>query len=79
MAELTPEDFERRLRAKRANERLKLLATTMNTLGMTVVGVAVLVPVVAGAAGLLSLIWIVIAVVLHLAAQVALGSLRSED
>ncbi|WP_020180865.1 hypothetical protein [Methylopila sp. M107] len=79
MAELTPEDVERRLRAKRANERLKLAATTMNTLGMTTVGVAVLVPIVSGSATFASLAWIAVAVVLHFAAQGVLGVLHSED
>lgn len=79
MSELSPEDIERRLRAKRANERLKLAATTANTLGMTMVGVAVLVPAVAGSASYASLIWIAVAIVLHFGAQVALGLLRSED
>lgn len=79
MAELSPEDIERRLRAKRMNERVKLAASTINAVGLAIVGVTVLVPIMAGTAGLLSFAWIAAAFILHLSAQAAFGLLRSED
>lgn len=79
MAELSPEDIARRLRAKRVNERIKLAASTVNAVGLAVVGVTVLVPIMAGTAGILSVAWIAAAFVLHLMAQVVLGNLQSED
>lgn len=79
MAELSPEDIERRLRAKRYNEQLKLFAATLNTVGLTLFGSAVVIPFVGGGLNLSAAVWIIPAVALHLSAQVALRKLRSED
>ena len=79
MAELAPEDIERRLRAKRANERLKLAASTLNTIGLTLFGTAIVIPLAAGVLNPYSLVWIFVAAGLHYAAQLVLARLRSED
>lgn len=76
---LEPDDIERRVRAKHLNERLKLAATSINTVGLTVLGAAVLVPLVGGAVSASAVIWILVAVALHSLAQLFLGRLRSED
>lgn len=76
---LTPEDIERRIKAKRFNERLKLFAGTLNTIGLTLFGSAVVIPFVAGALTISAFIWIMLALALHLSAQAALKQLRSED
>lgn len=79
MTERSPEDVERRLRAKRWNESLKLTASTLNTIGLTLFGTAIVVPLVAGGLNLYSIAWIIVAASLHFLAHVALGRLRSED
>ncbi|GLK77493.1 hypothetical protein GCM10008171_27470 [Methylopila jiangsuensis] len=79
MTERSPEDVERRLRAKRTNERLKLAASTSNAVGLTILGAAVLVPVTTGKASWFAALWILAAVALHVFAQAVLGVLRSED
>ncbi len=61
------------------NERLKLIATSVNTIGLTIPGAAVLVPLVGGVVSASAAIWILVAVVLHLLAQLFLERLRSED
>ncbi|GLK57000.1 hypothetical protein JOD31_003032 [Methylopila capsulata] len=76
---IAPEDAERRIRAKRINERLKLLAGSVNTVGLTVLGAAVLVPFIGGTFTPAALVWILLAVGLHSVAQVLLSWLRSED
>ena len=78
MAETDPEAAERRLRAKRLNEHLKLMASFLNTLSLAVIGAAFVVP------GVISLesvrwLWIPVGIVLHLAAHVPLRLLKSED
>ncbi|GLK79412.1 hypothetical protein [Methylopila turkensis] len=76
---IVPEDAERRIRAKRINERLKLLASSVNTVGLTVLGAAVLVPFIGGTFTPAALVWILLAVGLHSVAQILLSWLRSED
>ncbi|PZQ14276.1 MAG: hypothetical protein DI565_12690 [Ancylobacter novellus] len=76
---LTPDDIERRIKAKRFNERLKLFASTLNTIGLTLFGSAVVIPFVAGALTTSVIVWIMLAVALHLSAQTGLKQLRSED
>ncbi|WP_020186657.1 hypothetical protein [Methylopila sp. 73B] len=76
---IAPEDAERRIRAKRINERLKLLASSVNTVGLTVLGAAVLVPFIGGTFTPAAVVWILLAVGLHSVAQVLLSWLRSED
>lgn len=71
-------DTERKLAAKRTNERVKMLAGTLNALAIGILGAAFVVP------GVTSLenvrwIWIPAALVLHLMAYVAYRFLKSED
>ena len=78
---LTPQDIDRRRRAKRFNEQLKLAATFWNNLGVgTIVG-AILVPLASERSPTPRVfeIWIPIAIVLHLTAQLLIRLLRSED
>ncbi|MFD1703776.1 hypothetical protein ACFSCV_12265 [Methylopila henanensis] len=76
---LTPDDVERRIRAKRLNERLKLLASSLNTVGLAVFGAAVLVPLVGERLPLSAAVWFLATLSLHLLAHVVLGRLTSED
>jgi hypothetical protein len=69
---------DRKLRARRQNERLKLASTSLNTLSLAIVGAAFIVP------GVVTLeavrwIWIPIAAILHIAAHAVLRFLKSED
>ena len=69
---------ERKLRARRQNERLKLASTSLNTLSLAIVGAAFIVP------GVVTLeavrwIWIPVAAVLHVSAHAVLRFLKSED
>jgi Cu/Ag efflux pump CusA len=82
MADPDQERIQRKLAARRINERLKLLAQTINALGLGLAGAAIIVPLVSAPETLLSwrtAIWIMIAISLHLSAQVAFTFLRSED
>ncbi|MEE8631498.1 MULTISPECIES: hypothetical protein [Methylobacterium] len=71
----------RKLAAKRANERLKLLAGFFNTLALGVIGAGVIIPTVADLTNAWpkSLVWLVTGLVLHCVGQGALTFLRSED
>lgn len=78
VAEVDPEGSARKLRAKRTNEHLKLIASSLNTLSLAVVGAAFVIP------GVTSLenvrwIWIPVGIVLHLIAHLPLRLLKSED
>lgn len=73
-----PIDAERRLRAKRSNERLKLLVGFLNTTGLAIIGAAFVVPGVASFQGV-RWTWIPAGLGLHLMAQIALQMLRSEE
>lgn len=73
------EDIARRIKAKRLNERLKLSATSVNTVGLTILAAAVLVPLTGGTLSFSAVIWILISAGLHLVSHLLLGSLKSED
>lgn len=79
MTDASPDDVERKLRAKRYNEQVKLVATTLNTIALTLFGSAVVVPLVAGAINVYATIWMLFAGALHSSAHVSLRQLRSED
>jgi hypothetical protein len=69
---------ERKLRAKRTNERVKLTAVSLNTLALAIVAAAFVIP------GVTSLdnvrwAWIPIGFILHLLAHAVLGFMKSED
>lgn len=76
---LSDEDKKRRLAAKRNNERVKLFANSLNAVALTILGAAFILPSVNGGLLSLTVIWIPVAVALHLGAQATLGLLRSED
>lgn len=76
---LADKDRQRRLAAKRINERIKLLVSTVNAVALTAFGAAFVLPTVNGAMGSLSVIWIPGAVALHLVAHGLFQFLRSED
>jgi hypothetical protein len=76
MAELDPIASERKLKARRANEHLKLMASFLNTLSLAVIGAAFVIP---GVTSLQGGIWIPAGLVLHLAAHLPLRLLKSED
>lgn len=78
---LTP-DQERRLAAKRNNERVKLVVTSLNAIALAIFGTAFVVPAVNNIAILLSptpWILLILAVALHSAAHGFLRFLRSEE
>ena len=84
MSETDPdgERTRRKLAARRNNERVRLLAQTINALAIGLVGAAILVPLVSAPETLLSwrtVAWIIMAVSLHLLAQGIFVLLRSED
>lgn len=76
---LTEEDRRRRLGAKRIHERLRLVAGTLNAVAITSFGAAVVLPVIQHASAAPFLVWIPLALGLHLSAHVVLHFLRSED
>jgi hypothetical protein len=71
----------RKLAARRWNEHLKLIATSLNTIALGIVGAAYVIPGISGSlsADLPRLIWFSYALALHLGAHVFLRFLRSED
>ncbi len=65
---------KQKLRAKKFNEHIKLLVTTLNVIALTIFGAGVLQPLVAAGAApsrvsAFNLIWIALSVALHLVAQ----------
>ena len=71
----------RKLAAKRANERIKLLASLLNSLALGVIGAGVIVPVTQNPGGLpwQSLAWFVFGLALHSVAQAVFAFMRDED
>jgi hypothetical protein len=68
----------RKLRARRTNERVKLVSSSLNTVALAILGAAFIVPGVV----LLEAVrwmWIPVAFILHLGAHLALRFLKSED
>ena len=76
---MTDEDKQRRLTAKRNNERVKLVVSTTNTLAITILGAVFVLPLVNGSISCMVLICFPAALVLHLVAHAALWFLHSED
>jgi hypothetical protein len=73
--------LDRKLAAKRINERLKLLANLLNSLAIGVIGAGVIVPGVRDPTHvtLQTLTWIAIGLALHLVGQIVFAFMRSED
>ncbi|MBM0206915.1 hypothetical protein JNW90_30850 [Micromonospora sp. STR1s_5] len=78
MAEPDPIASERRLRARRQNERVKLIVSFLNTLSLAIIGAAFVIPGVASLSGV-RWGWIPVALLLHLGAHAALSLLKSEE
>jgi cytochrome b subunit of formate dehydrogenase len=76
---LTDLDIDRRRAAKRFNEGLKLLANTLNTAGLTMLVSGVAIPSLRPDASAAPWAWFPAAIVLHIAAQIVVACLRSED
>ncbi len=77
------DEAKRRLRAKRFDEHLKLLVTTLNVIALTVFGAGVLQPLVlagptATPFSFFNLIWIALSIALHLLAQGLIRLMRLE-
>jgi lipopolysaccharide export LptBFGC system permease protein LptF len=68
----------RKLRARRTNERVKLVSTSLNTVALAILGAAFIVP---GGVSLEAVrwMWIPVAFILHLGAHLVLRFLKSED
>ncbi len=73
-----PEPGERRLRAKRVNEHVKLGVSALNTLSLAITGAALVVPGVTSF-DTIRWPWMPAAVALHLSAHGLLTLLRSEE
>jgi hypothetical protein len=76
-----PEDIERRLTAKRNNERVRLTANAMNAVAIAIVGVTIIAPSLNS-----SFAWdakhgilVLLAAVLYLGAMAMFAFYRSED
>ena len=79
MNEPQPSDgAERKLAARRANERVKLASGFLNTLGLAILGAAFVLPGITGAGGI-RWIWIPVGIGLHPVAQAVMRFLKSED
>ncbi len=79
---LTENDRERRIVAKRNNEKLKLSATFMNGCAIALVGAAVILPLVNDPTQVFPLAhvwWFVAACGIHYGARRILGKMASED
>lgn len=80
-AQLAP-DQSRRLAAKRNNERVKLIVTSLNTVGLAILGTAFIVPGINNIAAFLSpgpWILLIVAIGLPLSAHGFVRFLRSEE
>lgn len=81
MTSPTP-DQERRLAAKRNNERVKLLANAVNAAALAVLGAAFIIPAVNNPASLLApgpWLLLLLAVAIHASAHAVFGLFRSEE
>ena len=73
------EEERRKLQAKRFNEHVKLLVTSVNAVGLVIFGAGVLQPLVAQVPGAaVDWRWVVLAAILHVAAQAVIRLTRPE-
>jgi hypothetical protein len=81
-AETNPSQRERKLAAKRFNERLKLFVTALNGIAVALVGAGLLVPAIGHPEALMNQwlgLWFLIPIGFHALAQHLIGFLRSEE
>lgn len=78
---MSSEDIARRRAAKPFNERVKLIAAFLNNAGIAILVGALVIPYLGGSLRLDTLhpLWLLVPAGLHLAGQVALTFLKSED
>ena len=69
----------RKLAAKKFNEHMKLLATSLNAISLTTFGAAFILPSVTGTPAVPPLFWIIVSALLHLSAHAALRLMKSEE
>ena len=77
------EEEKRKLQAKRFNEHIKLLVTTINASGLVIFAAGVLQPIVATGAGVtlgqpVSWLWIALGAITHVVAQGLIRLIRLE-
>jgi hypothetical protein len=72
------QELLRKLQAKRLNEHVKLVSTTLNAIGLIVFGAGVLQPLLTQVSGPINWLWIALSVILHLLAQSAIRMMRLE-
>jgi hypothetical protein len=75
----TISDADRRLAAKRLNEHLRLLVTSLNALALTMFGAAFILPSVSGTPEDPLLFWILTAAGLHFLAHSLIRIMKSEE
>jgi hypothetical protein len=71
------DEARRKLQARRLNEHVKLLATTVNAIGLVVFGAGVIQPLLTPVSSV-NWSWVAIAATLHLAAQAVIRLIRPE-
>jgi hypothetical protein len=76
---MNPPPVDRKLAARRMNERIRLLVSSLNTVGLTTFGAAFILPRVNDQAISPSVGWILVAIGLHLTAEGLFQFLRSEE
>ncbi len=75
------EEERRKLQAKRFNEHVKLLVTSLNAIALVIFGAGVLQPLLTTGPesfSPLNVVWIVLSIALHLCAQALIRLLRPE-
>lgn len=77
------DEEERKLHAKRFNEHVKLLVTTVNAVALITAGTGAIQPIIAAGAGSalsrpLNWLWILLGIALHLCAQALVRLIRPE-
>jgi hypothetical protein len=74
---MTPEDRDRRLAAKRNNERVKLAASALNALSIGTAGAAFVLPAITAQG--VHWVWLPAALALHFCGQAVFRFMKSED
>jgi hypothetical protein len=69
----------RKLAARRRNERVRLFASTLNTIALSIFGASFVLPAITQATPQIAIAWLVAAALLHGLAHWTYDLLRSED